>query len=291
MTTTTQGGTGWLLYPNLQRFFYTFLGMIVMLAVVFPFLWIALSSLRGVEDFFSLDLSGAFPRSLDLTSYELAFGRSQLTRWVANSLIIASGTTLLSLAVSAPAAFAIARLRFRGRNAGAVLLISSYAIPSIMLAVPVFVLLTTLRLTNSYFALILLHATFTIPFTTWVLQDFYHSIPSDLEEAGYIDGASLRRVLWHIILPLSVPGLLAAGAYSFILSWTEFLFAFLLVQSSDAFTAPVGVHAYFTGRNATESVMAQLMAASVVVSLPSVVIFAYFQRYLVSGFLKGAVKG
>ena len=291
MAATTLPSTGWLSYPILQRCLYTFLGVMVMLAVVFPFLWIALSSLRGVDEFFSLDLSGAFPTSLDLTSYELAFGRSQLTRWVANSLIIASGTTLLSLTVSAPAAFAIARLRFRGRNAGAVVLISSYAIPSIMLAVPVFVLLTTLRLTNSYFALILLHATFTIPFTTWVLQDFYHSIPADLEEAGYIDGASLRRVLWHIILPLSVPGLLAGGAYSFILSWTEFLFAFLLVQSADAFTAPVGVHAYFTGRNATESVMAQLMAASVVVSLPSVVIFAYFQRYLVSGFLKGAVKG
>ena len=291
MAPAPSGRVGGLRTPGYPRAFYTLLGMIAMLAVVFPFLWIALSSLRGVENFFSLELSDAFPSSLDWTSYELAFGRSQLTRWVGNSLLIASGTTLLSLSVSAPAAFAIARLRFRGRNAGAVVLISSYAIPSIMLAVPVFVLLTTLRLTNSYLALILLHATFTIPFATWVLHDFYHSIPPDLEEAGYIDGASLRRVLWHIILPLSVPGLLAAGAYSFILSWTEFLFAFLLVQSSDAFTAPVGVHAYFTGRNATESVMAQLMAASVVVSLPSVVIFAWFQRYLVSGFLKGAVKG
>ena len=118
MAATSHRGAGRLLYPNLQRLFYTFLGVIVMLAVVFPFLWIALSSLRGVEDFFSLELSGAFPKSLDLTSYELAFGRSQLTRWVANSLGIASGTTLLSLTVSAPAAFAIARLRFRGRNGG-----------------------------------------------------------------------------------------------------------------------------------------------------------------------------
>ena len=262
-----------------------------MLLVIFPFLWIVLSSLRGVDDFFSFELSDALPKTFDLTSYKLALGRSDLVRWTANSLFIATATTLLSLTVSAPAAFAIARLRFKGRAAGASILISSYAIPSIMLAIPVFVLLTTLRLTNSYFALILLHATFTIPFTTWVLQDFYHSIPADLEEAGYIDGASLRQVLWRIILPLSVPGLLAAGAYSFILSWTEFLFAFLLVQSNDAMTAPIGVHAFFTGRGATESVMAQLMAASVFVSLPSVIIFAYFQRYLVSGFLTGAVKG
>ena len=282
---------GWLRSPGFQRSYFTLLGLVVMLVIIFPFLWIVLSSLRGIDDFFSLELADALPKSFDLTTYALAFGRSQLTRWIGNSLIIATGTTLLSLAVSAPAAFAIARLRFRGRGTGSLILISSYAIPSIMLAIPVFVLLTTIRLTNSYVALIVLHATFTIPFTTWVLQDFYHSVPADLEEAGYVDGASLPRVLWHIILPLSVPGLLAAGAYSFILSWTEFLFALLLIQSSDASTAPVGVHAYFTGRNATESVMAQLMAASVVVSIPSVVIFAYFQRYLVSGFLKGAVKG
>ena len=282
---------GWLQSPGFRKSYFTLLGLIAMLLVIFPFLWIVLSSLRGVDDFFSLELSNALPQALDLTSYKLALGRSQLVRWTANSLFIATGTTLLSLSVSAPAAFAIARLRFKGRRAGAVILISSYAIPSIMLAIPVFVLLTTLRLNNSYFALILLHATFTIPFTTWVLQDFYHSIPADLEEAGYIDGASLRQVLWRIILPLSVPGLLAAGAYAFILSWTEFLFAFFFFFSNDAFTAPVGVHAFFTGRNATESVMAQLMAASVVVSLPSVVIFGYFQRYLVSGFLTGAVKG
>ena len=174
-----------------------------MLLVIFPFLWIVLSSLRGVDDFFSLELSNALPKTLDLTSYKLALGRSDLVRWTANSLFIATGTTLLSLTVSAPAAFAIARLRFKGRAAGAPILISSYAIPSIMLAIPVFVLLTPLRLSNSYFALIILHATFTIPFTTWVLQDFYHSIPADLEEAGYIDGASLRQVLWRIILPLS----------------------------------------------------------------------------------------
>lgn len=286
-----QNSLGWLRSPGFRQSYFTLLGLVAMLIVIFPFLWIVLSSLRGVDNFFSLELSNALPKTLDFTSYKLALSRSDLVRWTGNSLVIAVGTTLLSLVVSAPAAFAIARLRFKGRGLSATVLISSYAIPSIMLAIPVFVLLTTLRLNNSYFALIVLHATFTIPFTTWVLQDFYHSIPNDLEEAGYIDGASLAQVLWRIILPLSVPGLLAAGAYSFILSWTEFLFAFLLIQSNDAFTAPVGVHAFFTGRNATESVMAQLMAASVFVSLPSVVIFAYFQRYLVSGFLKGAVKG
>lgn len=281
----------WWRSPQVKAALLTLLAMLAVLIITFPFLWILLSSVRGVDNFLSLDLGDALPKTLDLTSYRLALQRSELFRWMGNSLFVAVLTTCLSLCVSAPAAFALTRLRFRGQALGSVLLVLSYAIPSIMLAIPLYVLLVNLRLNNSFFGLILVHATFTIPFTSWVLQDFYRSIPTDLEEAGYIDGASLVRVLWYIIMPLSIPGLLAAGAYAFILSWNEFLFALILLNSADSFTAPVGVHAYFTGRNATEEVWAQLMAASVFVSLPSVILFAFFQRYLISGFLKGAVKG
>jgi multiple sugar transport system permease protein len=281
----------WLRSPQARASLYTVLAAAAVLVIIFPFLWILLSSLRGVEDFLSLNLADQFPTQLDFTSYQSAFRRSDILRWMGNSFLVALSTTLLSLAVSAPAAFALTRLRFSGARFGSTVLILSYAVPSIMLAVPLFTLLVQFRLHNTFIGLILVHVTFTIPFTSWVLQDFYRSIPIDLEQAGYVDGASLIKVLWHIVLPLSVPGLLAAGAYAFILSWNEFLFALILINSADSFTAPVGVHAYFTGRNATEEVWAQLMAASVMVSLPSVALFAFFQRYLVSGFLKGAVKG
>jgi multiple sugar transport system permease protein len=269
----------WLGSPSAKAALYTLLAAAAVFVIVFPFLWILLSSIRGVEGFLSLELADQFPKSFNFASYASAFRRSDMLRWLGNSLFVAITATLLSLAVSAPAAFALTRLRFSGARFGSTVLILSYAVPSIMLAVPLFVLLVRLGLNNSFLGLILVHVTFTIPFTSWVLQDFYRSIPIDLEEAGYVDGASLLRVLWHVVLPLSVPGLLAAGAYAF------------LINTSDAFTAPVGVHAYFTGRNATEEVWAQLMAASVMVSLPSVALFAFFQRYLVSGFLKGAVKG
>ena len=281
----------WLRSPQVKAIILTLVAMVAILIITFPFIWILLSSIRGVDNFLSLDLRDALPRTLDFTSYRQALQRSNLFRWLGNSLFVAILTTCLSLFVSAPAAFALTRLRFRGQGLGSAMLVLSYAVPSIMLAIPLSVLLVTLRMNNSFVGLILVHATFTIPFTSWVLQDFYRSIPTDLEEAGYIDGASLLRVLWHIVLPLSVPGLLAAGAYSFILSWNEFLFALILLNSADSFTAPVGVHAYFTGRNATEEIWAQLMAASVFVSLPSVLLFAFFQRYLIAGFLKGAVKG
>jgi ABC-type glycerol-3-phosphate transport system permease component len=259
--------------------------------VVFPFAWIVLSSFRDPGNFLSLDPGDALPTSIDLTSYSLALGRADLVRWLAVSLAVASCTTVLSLGVAAPAAFALARLRFRGRGTASGMLILHYAVPSVTIVVPLFVLLVGLGQYDSLGALVLVHTSLTIPFCTWVLRDFYESIPSEIEEAGYTDGAGLRQVLRYVILPLSIPALLAAGAYAFILSWNDFLFAFILINSNDNFTAPVGIHAFFTGRNIEQSLWAQLMAASTLVSLPSVVLFAIFQRYLVSGFLSGAVRG
>jgi multiple sugar transport system permease protein len=221
----------------------------------------------------------------------MALRRADLFRWMATSFVVAASTTLLSVAVSAPLAFALARLRFRGHRTASSMLVVHYAVPSVTLVVPLFVLLIALGQYNSLPALILVHSSLTIPFCTWVLRDFYDSIPLEIEEAGYVDGAGLADVLRHIVLPLSVPALLAAGAYAFILSWNDFLFAFILIATQDNFTAPVGIHAFFTGRNIEQSLWAQLMAASTLVSLPSALLFVVFQRYLVSGFLSGAVRG
>lgn len=264
---------------------------VVVVVVIFPFLWIVVSSFKNPEHFLTLDLGEALPKSIDFTSYRLALRRADLLRWMLTSLGVASTTMFLSLAISAPMAFALARLRFRGRSTVGGLLILHYAVPSVTIAIPLFVLLAALGQVNSLPALILVHSTLTIPFCTWVLRDFYNAIPIEIEEAGYTDGAGLLQILRHIVLPLSIPGLLAAGAYAFILSWNDFLFAFILINSQDNFTAPVGIHAFFTGRNIEQSLWAQLMAASTLVSLPSAALFALFQRHLVAGFLSGSVRG
>jgi len=274
-----------------QTVLFTSMALLAAFVILFPFLWIVVSSFRDPENFLTRDLREALPTSLNISSYRLALDRTALFRWVGNSLLVAVSTTILSLLVSAPAAFALSRLRFRGKSMFAWFSIVSYAIPSIIIVVPLFMTLVRMGLNNSYCGLILVHATFTIPFCTWVLRDFYGSIPPDLEEAGYVDGASLLRVLRYIILPLSVPGLLAAGVYAFILSWNDFLFALVIMDSADKYTSPVGVNAYFTGTSLVESTWAQLMAATSIVSLPSAIVFGFFQRYLVSGFLQGGVKG
>ncbi len=264
---------------------------VVVLLLIFPFLWILLSSWRDPENFLSLDLADALPRSIDLSSYANALQRADLFRWMGTSFAVASATTVLSLLVSAPLAFALARLSFHGRRTFSGLLVLHYAVPSVTIAVPLFVLLVALGQYDSLGALVLVHCTLTIPFCTWVLRDFYDALPMEIEEAGYVDGASLTQVLLRIVLPLSKAALLAAGAYAFILSWNDFLFAFILINSQENFTAPVGIHAFFTGRNIEQSTWAQLMAASTLVSLPSAILFGIFQRYLVSGFLSGSVRG
>jgi multiple sugar transport system permease protein len=259
--------------------------------IVFPFLWIVLSSFRDPAHFLSFKLSEAIPSSFHIESYRLVLDRTELLHWIGNSLIVAVCTTALSLLICAPAAFALARVRFRGRGGASLFLVVSYAVPSITLAVPLFVVLVKLHLNDTFYGLIIVHSSFTIPFVTWVLTDFYRSLPVDLESAGYVDGASLWRVLRHIVLPLSVPGLLAAGAYAFILSWNDFLFALVIMNSDAHFTAPVGIRAFFTGNGLTSETWAELMAASVLVTLPSVLLFSFFQRYIRSGFLAGAIKG
>ncbi len=281
----------WFKTAQLRTALLTFIALLAALLILFPVLWIVLASFRDPANFLSLNVWDNLPRGINLGSYRLTFGRTDLPRWIGNSLFVATSTTVVSLLVSAPAAYALARLRFRGKSPLEWSTIISYAIPSILIVVPLFVILARLHLNNTFVGLIAVHATFTIPFSTWVLRDFYRSIPSDLEDAGYVDGASVLRVLRHIILPLSVPGLLAAAAYSFILSWNDLLFALVIMSNQDSFTAPVGILNYFTGTVIDQSTWAQLMAASSLTCLPSAILFGIFQRYLVSGFLSGAVKG
>jgi multiple sugar transport system permease protein len=259
--------------------------------VVFPLLWMVVSSFRSPQGFMTTELSRSFPGSLDLSTYRLAFSRTELPTWLVNSLVVSLTTTLAAVVVAVPYAYALSRLQFRGKRLANLSLALAYSVPSVTIAIPLVVILSKLSLVNSLLGLILVHMTFAIPFATWVLRSSVTEIPSEIEEAARVDGASTLQLLIRIVIPLLVPGILAAGSYAFILSWNDFLFSLILISDPELFTIPVGVRAYFTGSNATESTWAQLMAASVVVSLPAAMLFGIFQRFLTSGFLSGSVKG
>lgn len=276
---------------RLKRALITVVVWAAVLIVMFPLLWMVLSAFRSPDNFLSLRLGDSMPTGIDLSSFFLAFRRTDLPVWVGNSLIVASATTALAVVVATPYAYAMSRLEFGTKKLAGLALVAAYSVPSITLVVPLAVILSRLSLTNSLWGLVLVHMTFAIPFSTWVIRSNVKEIPGDLEEAAFVDGASRTQAFRHVIVPLLIPAIVAAGAYAFILSWNDFLFALVLIGDASQFTAPVGIRAYFTGTNATESTWAQLMAASVVVSVPTVLLFAFFQRYLVAGFLGGSVKG
>ncbi len=180
------------------------------------------------------------------------------------------------------------RLFAGGRDAVAGLILLTYMFAPIMIIIPFYILVKQLGIVNTHLALVLSYTTFCLPFCLWVLRAFFQSIPLELEEAALVDGAGRGRTVWHVVLPLALPGLIAAAIFTFILAWNDFLFALVLITSEELKTLPVGVNDLF---NATIVDWGMIMAAGVMITVPTVCFFAAVQRYLVQGWGSGGVKG
>jgi multiple sugar transport system permease protein len=203
-------------------------------------------------------------------------------------LIVALATTIISTVVGSMAGYALVRLRFHGRKPFGRLLIYCYLAPGSILFIPIFGMMVTLHLTNSLFGLGLTYLTFTVPFCTWMMMGYMATVPVELEEAALVDGATRWTALWRIVLPLTVPALVVVSVFSFTLSWNEFLYALVLVQNQSVMTAPVGLaflqagDVFFWGK---------IMAASIIMSVPPMILYLIGQKWLVSGWTLGSVKG
>jgi multiple sugar transport system permease protein len=204
-----------------------------------------------------------------------------------NSLIVAGGSTLLSLVLGTPAAYAFARVPFRGQSAGLLFLLALRMLPPITTVIPLFLLMRNLRLLDTHIALILAYTTFNLPFIVWMLRSFFLDLPQELEEASWIDGATRWQGFLRVILPLSAPGLVASSIFSLMLSWNDFLFAVILT-SRKAPTLPMLVAGFTTEMGVSWGIM---MAAGSVVVVPVLIFTLFVQRYLVMGLTSGAVKG
>ena len=255
--------------------------------VLAPFVWMISVSFKPDDEIFSRTVD-ILPRDPTLANYISIFQFIPYPRYFLNSVIVAVVTTIASTTVSVLAAYAFSRFRFRGRSAIAFLILATQMFPLVTGIIPLYLVFAKLGLIDSYWALFISYVAFTIPFCTWMLKGFFDNIPREIEEASTIDGCSRLQTLAIIVLPISVPAILATCVFCFILSWNEFLYATVFTSSDAVKTLPAALGG-LVGQGYTQ--WGSLNAAGVMTTLPVVIGFLMFQRYLVSGLTAGAMKG
>lgn len=252
-----------------------------------PVYWLVTTALTPNGDVFRFP-PRFIPTSVTFRHFAGFGHNAQLLRYLVNSAIVSVTTAVLSVVVSAYMAYALSKFRFRGRRALMYTVLSSQMFPQVLLLITLYAVFNAYGLLGSYLALILSFSTFTLPLCVWMLKGFFDGIPDSLIESARIDGASRWRTLHSVVLPLTRPGLIAAGLFAFVRGWNDFIFA-LTLSGPKTQTLPPGLVNTYIGEFQTS--WADLMAASLIVSVPVVLAFTFLQRYLVAGLASGAVKG
>jgi multiple sugar transport system permease protein len=261
----------------------------IVLFCLFPFYWMVNISLKTGPD-----LSGAalLPPNPTLNNYSSIFKNPDFTNGLRNSAIVALTVTILSLVFGSFAAYALARLKVRGKFWILAIVLSVSTFPPIAIAAPLFKLWTDIGLYDRPYGvgLIIPYLTFALPLTVYILTSFFREIPKDLEEAALVDGATHFQAFYKVVIPLAAPGMATAAILTFIAAWNEFLFAITLTSSSNSRTVPAAI-AFFTGSTEHEVPLGTISAASVIISIPLIMLVLFFQKRIVAGLTAGAVKG
>jgi len=254
---------------------------------LFPFYWLVNTSLKTGGDLSSASL---LPPNPTLKNYDSIFQDSNFTSALRNSAIVAIVVTVLSLIVGSFCAYALARLKMKGKFLILAVILSITTFPQITIAAPIFKLWRDVGLFNTLIGLIIPYLTFSLPLAIYILVSFFREIPRDLEEAALVDGATNFEAFRKVVVPLAAPGLATAGILTFIATWNEFLLAITLTSNSDARTVPAAI-AFFTGSTQFEEPLGTISAASVTISIPLIIAVLLFQKRIVAGLTAGAVKG
>lgn len=270
-----------------RQYALTTIAALIVLAYLFPVYWMVVTSLKEPPDIFASP-PRLIPDPVTFASYrDAVLGNSIVQRAVLSSVIIATGTMIITLLLATPAAYALARLRLRGSGIMVLLLVLGQLLPAVVIAGPLFVLFRRLDLTNSYQSLILADVSITLPFAVIVLRPYFLTVPGELEHAAMLDGASRLRAFVQIILPLVRPGLVTVAAFSFLMAWGEFMFALSLNLDEKIQPITVALNT-FSGQYGTR--WNDMMAVSTTVAIPIVLIFVALQRAIVAGITTGATK-
>ena len=254
--------------------------------VVVPFLWIFLASFRPNSDLISSTPSLGLD-NLSLDNYRNLQEAARYFTYLTNSAVVSLFSTVISIILAMLAAYSVYRTRYPGRRALYLALIITYVFPGVVLLIPLYQIMGAIGLIDNLFSLVIVNVTFTAPFSVWLMRGFFGAIPAGIEEAAAVDGASRMRILLSIVLPLTAPGVAAAAIFSFVWSWTEYMFASAFIIDEVNKTLPVGLGAFIAQYNIDWGI---LTAAAVATALPVVVVFAFIGRYFIEGLTAGAEK-
>lgn len=255
--------------------------------IALPLAWMVLSSIKPADQLFSSP-----PRILadrwTISWYVTVFRDSGAGGFFWNSLVVGLSATALCLVIATLAAYAITRFEFPGKSMFLTAALVTYMFPAIVLFVPIYMILSTLSLIDTRTGLVICHTILTFPFAVWMLKSFFETLPRDIDEAAWVDGCSYLGTFVRIVLPLSLPGIFSVAIFVFVLSWNEFLFASIVMTSSNLKTVPVGISEFITSFDVR---WGEIMALGTLATVPVVVLFSLVQRYFLRGVLSGAVKG
>ncbi len=271
---------------NIKLIFLSLSLFLIIIIFFFPFFWIITSSFKSPEEIIATSPT-IIPRSFTLEHYNKILFNSDFFIYLKNSLIVSFSSMAISIILSVSAAYGLHKLKFYGNKFVEYSLLVTYAFPGVILLVPIYLLFAKVNLLNSYFALIIVNVLFATPFAVWILKAFFKLIPNEIEEAAYIDGASRYIVISRIIVPLAAPGIASVAIFCFIISWTEYLFASILISGDDLKTLPVGL-AGIVGQYQID--WGFLLSGAVLASLPVILLFLFIGKYFISGLTEGAVK-
>jgi trehalose/maltose transport system permease protein len=275
---------------TLRGLFYLLL-IVIAFYLIFPFYWAIRSSITPDNELFVTPVV-YWPATPTLGNYALVLSNANFLKALGNSAVVAVSVTVLSLVIGVLGSYALGRFRFRGRLPVMYLILSMTMFPTIAVLPALFERISQFGLYNTLWALIITYLIFTLPFTVWVLTSFFEQMPKDLEEAAYVDGASPLQTLYLVMLPLVAPGLVTTGLLAFIAAWNEFLFALSFIQTPDRMTVTLALQNFTTTTaGGFELPWGQIQAATVIVTIPLIVLVLIFQRRILAGLTAGAVKG
>ena len=270
-----------------EKLCWLFVLGVFLVIILFPFYWMIISSSKNFFEISSFQ-PVYLPERISIDAYREVLFQHHFLAYFVNSFIVASSSAVLASAIAVIGAYSLTRLRFRGKVMLSRGILLVYMFPAILLLLPLFSMMSRVHLTNSLTGLVLVYLAQTLPVALYMLGNYFRAIPSELEEAGLIDGAGRLSVIRHITLPLALPAIATIMLYSFVIAWNEFLFAFVFLNDPEKLTLSPGLRYIFDSYHTPWD---KVMAASTIIALPVMALFIFFQSYLIKGLTAGGVKG